>query len=1156
VEDFAPPRINVEISSDKKELFSDESASLYLSSNYLFGSPSDGLNYEVTQRFISRGYSNQKWPGYVFADSRISFSSESSTLAQGTLSASGDARISFTVPRLSPPSVLDAYFESRVMQDSGRWVYKTLSVPYYPRKTLLGIKRPDGNISTGARIPFALAAITPNGEPLSLEAAFSVFKVEYRQITTNDDGNQRTESVKEFVPVEGFEEINIRFHNGKASVDVTFPSYGNYLVALENSEGTASQTFFVTDESWQFGDSAPTLTETLEITLDKSVYKPGEKARARVSGNFDGTVLLSVETDETLHYEIAATKEKHADFTWKVTDEMSPNSWVTAHLVRPAATREQTWSAHRAYFAVPLQVDMSDHILSVDIIAPKKLMPSAKNEFSIKLTDKAGRGVAGEVTLMLVDDGVLDLTKFETPNPFLYFSKRRALNMFVYDVYDQLIPLLRDNLSPLKPGGGYADETGTRNASLSPVRAKRFEVLTLWKKVVTNSAGKADFSFVLPEFSGRARLMAVAASKNAYGSGEKFFTVSRNVVVEHSLPRAVAPGDSFESPVMLFNRTGISLDIDLDLRIDGPLAIAGDRAVSADMKKNLKRRFTLPKSDKAFVIPLLLNAEAPGVSKITVSARYTGETTRISTEIPIRPPFPRISQSGGITIKSNDAAVIQLPGGWMNGTRRAIISMSGLPQVGIADAASFLINYPYGCLEQTTSSGWGLLSQPDLISSIDPNLATRAQLAAALTKRIAILQSMQNYNGSFSMWPGSGESRWPSIYATHFLVACEKRGFPVPKDVLDSAMSNLRQMISAIPEGVTNESFSSSLGQRAYASYVISLKDSPPLAWMSYLRDNITSIPVYGRYFLGAAFARAGEKGVARSIIGSKLPAISPQAKPEAERPDFDSSLRNLALYLLAWNEIDPSSPDAVNGAAELLNSLKMSSYFTTQELGFALPALADFYAHNDTSGTALLELLAQDGKSVAVTSGDKMISSRVNEPIHEVTVKNSGTGNGYASWVVDGVPLKAPPALNLGLRVRVEYRDSNGTLLPTAPTVTLGQRVHGKIILEPLSGEVKNIAIVLPLAGGLEVENPRLMNQAGSETYPQEDASYVTHYEIRDDRLLIFLESVRMPYNWMFSMRAVTAGKFILPPIAAEGMYSPGIRSTGTGSSITIKGQ
>jgi uncharacterized protein YfaS (alpha-2-macroglobulin family) len=1156
VEDFAPPRINVTVSSDKKELFSGESGSLNISSSYLFGSPSDGLNYEVTQRFISREYSNQNWLGYVFADSRISFSSESSTLAQGTLSATGDARVSFTAPRLSPPSVLDAYFESRVMQDNGRWVYKTLSMPYYPRNTLLGIKLPDGDISTGTPISFAFAAITPDGEGLSSEAALSVFKVEYRWITTKEDGKQRTESVKEFVPVKGFEGIDIKFDNGKASADITLSSYGNYLVELENSDGTASQKFFVADKSWGYGDSAPTLTETLEITLDKNAYKPGEKARARVSGNFDGTVLLSVETDETLHYEIAATKEKHADFTWNVTDEMSPNSWVTAHLVRPAASREQIWSAHRAYFAVPLQVDMSDHVLSLDITAPKKLMPSAKNEFSVKLTDKTGKGVAGEVTLMLVDDGVLDLTRFETPDPFLYFSKRRALGMFVYDVYDQLIPLLRDNLSPLKPGGGYADEVETRNASLSPVRAKRFEVLTLWKRVVTNNAGKANFSFVLPEFSGRARLMAVAASKNAYGSGEKFFTVSRNVVVEHSLPRAAAPGDSFESPIMLFNRTGTSLDIDLDLRIDGPISIAGERAVSADMKKSLKKRFTLPKSDKAFVIPLLLNAEASGVSKIAVSARYAGETTSISTEIPIRPPFPRISRSGGITIKSNDAATIKLPGGWMNGTRRAVISMSGLPQVGIADAASFLINYPYGCLEQTTSSGWGILSQPDLVSSIDPNLATHAQLEAALTKRIAILQSMQNYNGSFSMWPGSGESRWPSIYATHFLVACEKRGVPVPKAFLDSAMSNLRQMISTIPEGATNESFSSSLGQRAYASYVISLKESPPLAWMSYLRDNITSIPVYGRYFLGAAYARAGEKGAARTIIGTKLPAIAPQAKLEAEMPDFDSSLRNLALYLLAWNEIDPSSPDAAMGAAELLNSLKMRSYFTTQELGFALPALADFYAHNDTSGAALLELLSQDGKSLAVTSKDRMISSRVSGPIHEVTVKNSGTGIGYVSWVVDGVPLKAPPAEDMGLRVRVEYTDSKGVPLHAAPSVKLGQRLFGKITLEPFSGEVKNIVVVLPFAGGLEIENPRLMDQTEGDSQQQNVGTYGGHYEMRDDRLLLFLESIRRPYTWTFSMRAVSAGKFILPPIAAEGMYSPGIRSTGVGSLITIKEQ
>ncbi|MDR1019782.1 MAG: hypothetical protein LBL73_03405 [Synergistaceae bacterium] len=1155
VEDFAPPRINVEVSSDKSELAPNEDARLYISSQYLFGSPADGLNYQVKENFIPREYSNPSWPGYVFSDRRVSFTAESSAVDLGFLSASGDATVAFKAPVLSPPSILDIIFEVGVMQDDGRWVYKTMSTPYYPKSTLFGIRLPAGNISARVPAPFAFAAISQSGETLSPDATFSVFKIETRLITTTDGGSQHTERVNEHIPLEGFEKTALRFDGGKATADVTFPSYGYYRITLEDSDAAASLSFWVTDESWRFADSEAGQPEALEINLDKSAYSPGEKARARVSGNFDGTVLLSVETYKTLYHEVAVTNGRVAEFTWDVTDEMAPNSWVTAHLVRPAASREESWSAHRAFSAVPLNISMAKYALSIDITAPQKLKPKAENDFTLHLSDSTGKAAKGEVTLMLVDDGVLGLTRFETPNPFLYFTKRRALSMFVYDVYDQLIPILWDNLKLLKPGGGSPIEDAMGSTSLSPVRAKRFEILTLCKHDMTNDNGDAKFSFVLPEFSGRARLMAVAATENGNGSREDFFTISDSVVLEHALPRVVAPGDSFESQIMLFNKTGATLDVDLDVKIDGPLAIAGAQTVSADLRKGMTTSLSLPETDKVFVIPLLLETDGEfGVSKISVTARHREGMTEIHTELPVRPPFPSITEGGGAVVKSNDSYKIQLTGDWMPGTRRASVTMSGLPEIGVSEALDFLIYYPYGCLEQTTSSGWALLSLPDLVSALDPNLATRSQLDAALAKRIAVIQSLQSYYGAFSMWPGTGESKWASIFATHFLVACEMRGVQVPGQTLSFAMNNLRQLISSVPEGNTDTLYASSLGQMAYASYVISLKDAPPLGWMSYLKDNISSIPPYGRYFLAAAFSRAGEKDVARSILGDRLPALSAQNKPGDEKPNFDSDRRNLALCLLAWNELDPSSPNAVNAASDLLDSLKGNKYLTTQELGFALPALADFFAHNYSSGTAVLELFSQGGDLLAATSQDRAASSSIDEAAKELTVKNGGTGNGYVSWVVNGVPLKEAPEQDMGMRVRVQYLSSDGTPLADSPTVLQGERIQGRVTVTPFSGEARNIAISLPLAGGLEIENPVLMDSFEQYAYPQESSITGRHHEIRDDRMLTFLERVEKSYTWTFSMRAVTVGRFVLPPIYAEGMYSPGIKSTGPTSSITVK--
>jgi uncharacterized protein YfaS (alpha-2-macroglobulin family) len=1162
VEEFAPPRINVNISSDKTELYSDEEIPLFLSAQYLFGSPADGLNYEVTKSFIPRKYSNPKWANYEFSDERISFSTESWPLAQGTLSASGDAVVAFDVPKLTPPSILDISFRMGVMQDNGRWVYKTLTLPYFRRDVLLGIMPPPGGAQSGGPVPFAFAALAPSGEPLSpSEVELSVLRREWRIIRTMDDSGENSEMQAELVPIDGYDGNGIVFNGGKASLDITFPAAGEYLVALndKDSGASASVALYVYGSGWNIGASA-LLPEKLEITLDKDIYKPGERARARVSGAFDGTILLTVETDEILHYETAETKNKEAEFTLRVTEGMKPNAWVTAHLVRPAIPEER-WSTHRSFGALPLSVDCSPMALGVDLSADGELRPRAKNEFSLQIEDSSGNGVEGEVIVTLVDEGVLSLTNFTAPDPYDYFTKRRRLDLSVFDAYDDLLPLLEKTPPLLTPGGdglnqGLSQGEMLEKISLSPVRADRFKVLTLWKKVIAGKDGKAAFSFVLPEFSGKVRLMAFAVSKNAFGASEKFFTVSRKLVVEQSFPRAAAPGDSFESQVLLFNKTERSLDVDVQIKADGPVYISNvEDEEPAGRIKAMTMKVELPPSESAFEIPLLVDVDdEAGVAKVSVAARYDGSTTTSTTEMPVRPPFPWMTQSETLVLKPGDARKIYIPDDWMYGTRLASISMSGLPEISLADAALFLLNYPYSCLEQTVSSAWVLLSLPEITSSLDPNLATRTQLSSALAERIGRIQALQLYNGAFTSWPGGLQSDWNSIYASHLLITCEKRGIPVNKETVNASVEYVRRLLAISPEAETDEIFASQLGIRSYAAYVISLREKPPLAWMSYLKDNIDHLPDYGRILLAAAFARGGQKDVARVLLGDRVPPIKAFEANLKEGPNLDSERRNLALYLLAWNEVDPASVNAVNSATELLIGLRRLDLLTTQDAGFALPALADFYSYNKNSGSPILEVRDMGSKIIAASSGDVISSTNLAEGVKSLTVKNNGTGNGYVSWVSGGVPLKTPPPEDRGLRVRAEYSDSAGILLPANPVVKKGQKIIGKVRLVPLAGASDNIVVILPLPGGLEVENPRLMDVLNeSSEYNGANFPNESRVELRDDRLLIFVDKLEKPFEWIFSMRAVTPGKFVFPPVSAEGMYSPGVKSISAISDITI---
>jgi uncharacterized protein YfaS (alpha-2-macroglobulin family) len=1050
------------------------------------------------------------------------------------------------------------------MEDGGRWVYKSLRIPYYPRDTFLGIKIPLGEITTGASIPLAFAAVNKDGKVLSPQnVSLSISREHTRRIMTTVDGERRSELRSENIPLEGFERVPVTFAQGRANVNATFKVGGKYNIVLEDADKKvrAATSIYVYDSRWAYGEeSDATLPEALNITLDKEIYKAGDHAVATVSGAFDGTVLLSVETDGVLFYDTSMSENKNAQFSFEITEDMAPNAWVTAHLIR-AAVKEDAWSSHRAFGAAPVNLNCENKKLDVSIESPEKIKPAEKNAFKISLRDSNGNGTQGEVSVMLVDEGVLGLTNFKTPNFYEHYTRKRALTLGAYDIYAELMPLYLKAPRVLAPGGdGDVAMEAAMKASLSPVRTNRFKVLTIVKRILTDENGVADFSLDVPEFAGQARLMAVASAKTAFGSEESLHTIARDVVVDVTLPRVAAPLDEFESQVQMFNRTGEPIEVTVDLHVSGPLSIvkASGESLPGDAKR-YSRTVELPAAERAFSIPLLIKAgDSSGTAGVSLTARHKDISQEQTVEMAVRPPYPRITRTGALSIKAGETNSIELLTDWLPGTRRAVVSMSALPSVSIADTARFLLDYPYYCLEQTVSRGWALLSLPDLVARIEPNLATRAQLDHAMSQVFMKIQARQLYDGSFSPWALSAADSWVSVYATHFLVACEKRGLQVPRETLKNALGYLRYLQAENVNFKDKMEYGASYAVRAYISYVLALEGEAPLGWMSFLKDKATELPAYGRILLAAAYAAANDSKTAMALVGENAPSIVDY--DEKEQLNFDSPLRTAALYLMVRNAIDPDSADAIMTAADLLSKLQAARGYTTQEAGWAVLALADFYSYHRDTGEAVLKISEEKAGVLAVTSGDNSVGQIVSQDISRLKIENSGDGIGYAAWTVDGVPSSKPKPENLGMQAFVKYTDKDGYEITGGDSIAAGERVYGKIILRPLAGNLKNVVVVLPLAGGLEIENPKFANDPAPSEY--EDYSYAyygyvhqtSRTEVRDDRLILFVDYVPREFEWKFSMRAVTPGKFTLPPIAAEGMYSPGMRSVGETGVIIVK--
>ncbi|MDL2263475.1 hypothetical protein LJC31_02370 [Synergistaceae bacterium OttesenSCG-928-I11] len=1155
VEDFAPPRIEVEVSSDAKELVGEENCNVSLFAQYLFGAPGDSLAYELEATYIPREYSHPNWTGYRFGDERKTLTPEMQTVASGMLDANGTVTISDLDIPPPFPAILDLSLRAGVMEDSGRWVYRTLTIPYYPADTLLGILLPQGTLTSESDLSFGFASIKTDGSPSLGPAFYTIYKQLSAVSIHERDGVTRGERNIRYEPLEGHEDVPVTFTDGKAEIKANLPTGGDYLIELTGPDETISTaaSFYVYDARWNYGEGDGVLPDALTITLDKPLYRVGEKVRGRVTGAFEGSLLVSLETDSTLRHEVLTAGSDGGTFSFDVAKEMAPNAWITAQLIRPVLP-EEDWRSHRAFGAVPLHVDNSDHSLTVEIQGPAKLFAEKANEISIQLKDHRGKGVEGEISVMLVDDGVLALTRFETPDFYRAYAMRRGLAIDVFDIYRDLIRLYPEYPTPLTPGGGMAEDAAfaRMQQSLSPVRADRFRVLTICDAVKTDKTGHANLTVTLPEFTGRARLMAVAVAKTAFGAGEMRYEVADDIVADVSLPRALAPGDVFDSEIRIFNQTSADIAVSIDLSIQGALTLLENDGTDSTGASYLAKR-TVRIDANPTVIPLRMKAsEEAGVADISLQITFDRGEIRKTNQIAVRPPYPRITKSRSTSLPPGGVERLLLSDDWFPGTRRGLLAVSALPEVTISDLAKFLVGYPYHCLEQTVSSGWGMLAAPDLVAGIDPALASPTQLAESLDGRIRRIQASQLYSGAFAFWPGSPASDWATAYAAHFLVACEMRGLQLPGDILANAYAYLRQVLALSPSSQNDALYGPELATRAYIAYIMSIRGDVPHAWMSYLRDNLPDMPAYGRLLLAAAYARSGQKDLARAMLGESIPAIDQPTAMQQEKPNWDSPLRSTALSLLAWNEIDPMSPEAADAATILLEGLRANDLYTTQEASFALFSLATFYAHQEQSGESRIVIKSESGRVLLTQEKNKSYNIQLPPDITSLEARNTGTGTGYVAVVLDGVPTVAPEARNQGIRASVEYRDSSGTRIQPGTSVTRGERVTATITLAPLSAEMKNIVVTLPLAGGLEVENPWLMDAPSEGSYGDDNVSGA-RAELRDDRLLLFVDELSKPFTWRCAMRAVTAGQFLLPPIVAEGMYAPGLQSIGETSTLTI---
>jgi uncharacterized protein YfaS (alpha-2-macroglobulin family) len=862
-------------------------------------------------------------------------------------------------------------------------------------------------------------------------------------------------------------------------------------------------------------------------------------------------------------------EESHTALRVRVPENCRPNAFLTATVVR-AIDPHATWRTHRAFGVARIPLDNTDRKLAVQVAAPKEMRPGNTLIVDLKVKDSAGKPAANAaVSVAAVDEGILALTNFATPDPFAFFTAKRAHGVRWSDLYSHLMPEVAriQGSSPVggdKDGGGGARHT-------TPVSARRVKPVALLSPILhTDAEGNVRANLQVPEFAGQLRVMAITYGGKSFGAGESSVFVRSPLLVQSSWPRFAAPEDRFTVPLVVFNNTPSEGTAEISLSIaDGgieknpyPLAFANSG------EHELKLTTAAIKPGRQSVIAFeMIASHGCGVAKVRLSASLNGENYSEEIELPIRPASPTISIGGYAVATPTAPAKIGIVDGMLEGTGELQVRAAPFPVLELPRGLEYLDRYPYGCAEQTISGGFPLVALGDLGPQLAPGMFGRERVEMKLQSGIMRLMGMQTADGGLSMWPGANQSAWPwaSVYAAHFLVEAQAAGHKVPEDFRDRLMTYVRNQLN---QATDNPEI---VEVQAYASYVLALAGKPERAIMSRLTEIVNDtkpaksgyyqLAPEARFHLAAAWLLAGRRDLAAGLIPQTLPQPRSQRQLSA---NVGSPVRDRAVLLSTLMQIDPDHPAIPAMAQQLADAGKDHGWRSTQDAAFAVMALGKYLRQMKRSDPyEEARLFIDREKYIADASEGKPLAC---DPAFdakstmELRITGSERAKAYVSWVQSGVPIKPPADEDAGMKIRRRYLDARGATM-VGSTVRSGDLVQIELSIESLTA-LENVVIDDLLPAGFEIENARLDTAADGRQVAQKAAhregeTTFSHgrLDVRDDRLVVVGSlSSGGSAKFVYLARAVTPGEFVVPPVRGECMYDIGTHSiSGAGGKIRV---
>jgi len=1138
IETVKPNRLKINIDFGKDKLTAlDDVIRGKLNIKWLHGAIAKNLRATVDVKLSSARTKFSRFSEFIFDDPSRTFDTEEQSIFDGRVDDQGNASfVADLDTRDEPAGMLNATFITRAFEEGGDFSVDQMKIPYAPYRYFVGMKTPKGDKARGMLLTdtdhnIDIVTVDANGNPVArkdLEA--TLYKISWRWWWEAGANNIGSYSGMSNYSVITSKKVSTNSEGiGKFDIEVKYPDWGRYLLTVKDRAGhSTGKIIYIDWPGWagRAQDENPGGASMLVFAADKKEYKVGESIKVTFPGAKSGRALVSLENgSKVIGSHWVETNEGETVFEFKATENMAPTVYVNITLLQPHANTANDLPI-RLYGVIPLKVEDPQTRIQPILNMPDEL--SSEQEVTVAVNEKTGKEMT--YTIAMVDEGLLDLTRFKTPDPWSNFYKREALGIKTWDLFDMILGAYGGNIEQVFAIGGD-EELSDKGKK----KADRFKPVVKFIGPFTLKKGKtAKHTIKLPKYIGAVRTMVVAGNEGAYGFTDKSTPVKSPLMILSTLPRVLSPTETVKMPVTVFA---------MDEKIKNvSLKVEANEFIEIVESKNQQITFT--EAGEKNVLFNLKVKEKLGIARIKIIAESGKEKAEYEMELDVRVPNPKVTDVYAKVIQPGESWTQDFDVFGIGGTNEAILDIANIPPIDFGRRLKYLIQYPHGCIEQTTSS---VFPQLFLGSVMEISDEMEDRIHTNVVAGINRLKSFQLSGGGLGYWPGAtNPNDWGTSYAGHFMLEAEALGYDLPIGFKD-------QWISYQQSQANNwqyNGYKHSMLIQAYRLYTLALAGEPEIGAMNRLKG-LVNLNSQAKWRLAASYLLAGKPEIAEEIT-STLDIYIDDYKELSYT--YGSSTRDEAMILETLVLMNDGKK-MVPLIDKLSKQLSSKTWMSTQTTAYCLIAFSKLLQGDTFEDRVLSYSYAFNGKK------SESISSDMNLKQHQETLTNLKQGKSvvtnnsesiiYASLAIEGVPLiDDKTAANNQMLMKVVYKSLEDDLI-YPEDIKQGTDFKVEVTLKNpgTHGDYKEMALTQMFPSGWEIHNTRMFGEGSVH-----EIDIPTYQDIRDDRVFTYLDlRSGESKTFVILLNAAYLGDFYMPAIYCEAMYDNNINARTPGRWVKV---